>query len=268
MYGRNLKAYQKTNVNAEISVADPYYVTKLLYQGLFERLAQAKGAIERGDLALKAKKLSTATAILENLRSTLDFSQSQSIAQSLFDLYSYMLNQITEASLQLITAPIDNAMRAFLPIKKAWDSLPVSAQQEAQSRRTKEQLNIDLNNSESIARGAIQAMTLEQLITKITEAENAIAMELEKDNLGFSQDYLEISQGYLKQLADMMPTLSDEEKATAREFAKAYGEHIKEQIKILAVEQAKVGDEYRRVKGRHAIANKYNQFKKQAQKYN
>ena len=63
MYGRNLRAYQKTTVNAEISVADPYYVTKLLYQGLFERLAQAKGAIERGDLALKAKKLSTATAI-------------------------------------------------------------------------------------------------------------------------------------------------------------------------------------------------------------
>ena len=46
MYGRNLKAYQKTTVTAEISVADPYYVTKLLFQGVFERLAQAKGAIE------------------------------------------------------------------------------------------------------------------------------------------------------------------------------------------------------------------------------
>ena len=87
MYGRNLRAYQKTTVQAEFSVADPYYVTKLLYQGLFERLAQAKGAIERGDLALKAKKLSTATAILENLRSTLDFSQSKSIAQGLYEIY-------------------------------------------------------------------------------------------------------------------------------------------------------------------------------------
>ena len=79
MYGRNLKAYQKTNVNAELSVADPYYVTKLLYQGLFERIAQAKGAIERGDLALKAKKLSTATAILENLRSTPERSSGKEI---------------------------------------------------------------------------------------------------------------------------------------------------------------------------------------------
>lgn len=155
MYGRNLRAYQKTAVNAEISVADPYYVTKLLYQGLFERLAQAKGAIERGDLALKAKKLSTATAILENLRSTLDFSQSKSIAQGLYDIYSYMIDQVAEASLNLMTQPIDNAIRALMPIKKAWDSIPVTAQQEAASKRTQEQLNVDLNHADNMAKGSV-----------------------------------------------------------------------------------------------------------------
>lgn len=155
MYGRNLRAYQKTTVNAEISVADPYYVTKLLYQGLFERLAQAKGAIERGDLALKAKKLSIATAILENLRSTLDFSQSKSIAQGLYDIYSYMIDQVAEASLNLMTQPIDNAIRALMPIKKAWDSIPVTAQQEAASKRTQEQLNVDLNHADNMAKGSV-----------------------------------------------------------------------------------------------------------------
>lgn len=155
MYGRNLRAYQKTTVNAEISVADPYYVTKLLYQGLFERLAQAKGAIERGDLALKAKKLSTATAILENLRSTLDFSQSKTIAQGLYDIYSYMIDQVAEASLNLMTQPIDNAIRALMPIKKAWDSIPVTAQQEAASKRTQEQLNVDLNHADNMAEGSV-----------------------------------------------------------------------------------------------------------------
>ena len=155
MYGRNLRAYQKTTVNAEISVADPYYVTKLLYQGLFERLAQAKGAIERGDLAVKAKKLSTATAILENLRSTLDFSQSKSIAQGLYDIYSYMIDQVAEASLNLMTQPIDNAIRALMPIKKAWDSIPVTAQQEAASKRTQEQLNVDLNHADNMAKGSV-----------------------------------------------------------------------------------------------------------------
>ena len=155
MYGRNLRAYQKTTVNAEISVADPYYVTKLLYQGLFERLAQAKGAIERGDLALKAKKLSTATAILENLRSTLDFSQSKTIPEGVYDIYSYMIDQVAEASLNLMTQPIDNAIRALMPIKKAWDSIPVTAQQEAASKRTQEQLNVDLNHADNMAKGSV-----------------------------------------------------------------------------------------------------------------
>ena len=83
MFGINdLSAYKKTSVNAELSVADPYVITKMLYQGIFERLAQAKGAIARGDLAMKANRLSSATAILENLKDTLDFSQSKNRHQS------------------------------------------------------------------------------------------------------------------------------------------------------------------------------------------
>lgn len=155
MYGRNLKAYQRTNVNAEISVADPYYVTKMLFQGAYERMAQAKGAIERGDLALKAKKLSSATAIIEYLRSTLDFSQSQSIAQSLYDLYSYIIDQLADASLGVIIEPIDNAIRTLMPIKRAWDSIPVSAQQEASAKRTQDQWNVELSQAESMASGHV-----------------------------------------------------------------------------------------------------------------
>ncbi|MGN0901926.1 MAG: flagellar export chaperone FliS [Succinivibrio sp.] len=155
MYGRNLKAYQKTNVNAELSVADPYYVTKMLFQGLFERMAQAKGAIERGDLALKAKKLSTATAIIENLRSTLDFSKGQALAENLFKIYSYMIKQLNDATIEATTVGIENAMKAFMPIKQAWDAIPVEAQKEASAMRSDEQLRVDLNHDENIAKGYI-----------------------------------------------------------------------------------------------------------------
>ena len=94
-------------------------------------------------------------AIIEYLRSTLDFSQSQSIAQSLYDLYSYIIDQLADASLGVIIQPIDNAIRTLMPIKKAWDSIPVSAQQEASSKRTQEQWNVELNNAESMASGHV-----------------------------------------------------------------------------------------------------------------
>lgn len=105
-------------------------------------------------------------------------------------------------------------------------------------------------------------MTLQELITKITEAENSLSKSLEKDDTDFAVDYLEISQKYLAQLAQMKDSLSPEDLATAKEFAQAYSEHIKDQIKLLAVEQAKVGQQFRSVKNRHRISNKYTQIRK------
>ncbi len=139
MYGNKIGAYKKANLTAEISVAEPYIVTKMLYQGVFERIAQAKGAISRGDLETKAKKLSSATAILENLKSTLDFSINEALAQSLYDLYCFIIDRISDASIRLSCEPLDEALRVFLPIKNAWDALPMKAREEASASRSAEQ---------------------------------------------------------------------------------------------------------------------------------
>lgn len=105
-------------------------------------------------------------------------------------------------------------------------------------------------------------MTLQEIIRRITEAENSLCNELQKDDLGFSADYLNYTQELLRELERIKPTLSAEDLKTAQEFASAYAEHIKSQVKELAAVRAKVGDEYRRVKARHAISSKYVSFKK------
>lgn len=108
-------------------------------------------------------------------------------------------------------------------------------------------------------------MTLQEIIRRITEAENSLCNELKKDDLGFSADYLSYTQELIQELEKIKPTLSPEELETAKEFASAYAEHIKSQVKELAVERAKIGDEYRKVKARHNISNKYVSFKKFAE---
>lgn len=136
MYNRrNLDAYRKNSVRAELSVADPYTITKMLFQGAFERLMQAKGAIEHGDLELKGKKLASASVIIENLRSTLDFKVNKELAQKLFDLYTYIIDRIADASVEVSLLPIDAALKVLLPLKSAWDSIPLSEQQKAASQR-------------------------------------------------------------------------------------------------------------------------------------
>ena len=124
MYGRNLKAYKKTNLEAELSVADPHRVIQMMYEGLIERLSQAKGAIMRHDYEYKADRISKAVGIINGLQSALDNRSNPELGQRTFALYDYMKELLTKASVSLDTAPIDEVINLILPIKQAWDQIP------------------------------------------------------------------------------------------------------------------------------------------------
>ena len=124
MYGRNLKAYKKTNLEAELSVADPHRVIQMMYEGLIERLSQAKGAIMRHDYEYKADRIAKAVGIINGLQSALDNRSNPELGQRMFALYDYMKELLTKASVSLDTAPIDEVINLILPIKQAWDQIP------------------------------------------------------------------------------------------------------------------------------------------------
>ncbi|MGL5708203.1 MAG: flagellar protein FliS, partial [Aeromonas sp.] len=58
MYKKSLKAYTTMNLQAELAVADPHRVIQLMMQVCLERLAQAKGSIERRDFEGKSIAIS------------------------------------------------------------------------------------------------------------------------------------------------------------------------------------------------------------------
>ena len=138
-----MKEYRKASVNAELAMADPYTITKALFQGVFERLGQAKGAIARGDLEEKAD--------------TLDPSQAPEIAKNLAFIYDFMLAKIADASMQVSAQPIDDALKVFMPIKDAWDSIPQSAIKEAEAKMRANQKHFQHNYdpTKNLVEGAI-----------------------------------------------------------------------------------------------------------------
>ncbi|MFQ2103637.1 flagellar export chaperone FliS [Aeromonas rivipollensis] len=127
MYKRNIKAYTAGNLAADLATADPHRVIQLMMQGCLERLAQAKGAIERQDMEAKSVAISKAQGLLHGLQDALDMSQG-TISEDLHGLYAYMDERIWDASLKRETAPLDEVMSLMLTIKSAWDQLPESAQ--------------------------------------------------------------------------------------------------------------------------------------------
>ncbi|EOD54645.1 flagellar export chaperone FliS [Aeromonas molluscorum] len=123
MYNRNLKAYKATSIAADLAVADPHRVIQLMMQGFLERLAQAKGAIERHDMEAKSIAVSKAQGLLHGLQDALDMSQG-TISEDLLGLYSYMDERIWDASLGRDAAPLDEVMGLMVTIKSGWDQLP------------------------------------------------------------------------------------------------------------------------------------------------
>lgn len=136
MYHRNLKAYKVTSVAADLAVADPHRVIQLMMQGFLERLAQAKGAIERGDMEAKSIAVSKAQGLLHGLQDALDMSQG-TISEDLYALYSYMDDRIWDASLTRDIVPLDETMELMLTIKSAWDQLPQTEKIQAYQMRQK-----------------------------------------------------------------------------------------------------------------------------------
>ena len=129
MYGRNLKAYKKTSLEAELSVASPHRVIQMLFNGLIERISQAKGAIERKDYEYKANRISKAMGIIEGLQGALDRKENPALGDKMYSLYDYMKQLLDQASVSLDEKPIDEVINLITPIKNAWDNIPEDIKQ-------------------------------------------------------------------------------------------------------------------------------------------
>ena len=133
---RNLKAYKSTSLDAELAVADPHRVIQMLMQGVLERVAQAKGAIERRDYEAKAYAISKAMAIINGLQDSLDLSHGQ-VPQDMLALYLYMKDRLTDASTQMDVAALDEVTNLMTTIKSAWDQITEAEKQKAYAQQSK-----------------------------------------------------------------------------------------------------------------------------------
>ncbi|MFT5277260.1 MAG: flagellar protein FliS [Glaciecola sp.] len=128
---KGINAYKKGSLKQDIAMADPHRLTTMLMQGALDRMAYAKGCMERKDLAGKAEHISKVSAILINLRDTLDLEVGGEVAKNLYSLYEYMVQRLLDANVQNNLQIMDEVISLLLPIKTAWTSIPEDAKQEA-----------------------------------------------------------------------------------------------------------------------------------------
>jgi len=125
MYNAKVKNYQKEALKTKMAGADRYQIIQMLMAGAIEKLVMAKVSIERNNLEAKAEHISRASAIIEGLRSCLDFEVGGEVIENLYALYSYMLDRLLDASLKNDEKIIEEVSSLIKEIKAGWDAIPV-----------------------------------------------------------------------------------------------------------------------------------------------
>lgn len=125
-----LRQYQKVNGVAQTSEASPHRLVQMLMQGGLDRLAQAKGAIARKDVAQKGILIGKAIDIIGGLREGLDLENHADSLTDLDNLYQYMSRRLIEANVNSDPAIIDEVARLLITVKEGWDAIGAQAVEE------------------------------------------------------------------------------------------------------------------------------------------
>jgi flagellar secretion chaperone FliS len=121
-YARNSKlaAYQSVSVHGSVAGADPHRLVLMLMDGVLERLAVARGCIERGDIARKAQLLHSCTTLIAELRGSLNLKDGGELARNLSDLYEYMARQLLSANAENKPEVIKEVTSLLAEVRGAW----------------------------------------------------------------------------------------------------------------------------------------------------
>lgn len=121
-----LKGYNDIKVNAGVAGASPHGLIQMLYDGLLERIAQLKGAIEQNNIELRHRKVNQATSIVLGLREALNVDATEDLANGLDSLYDYIQRQLWAANVNSAPALLDECTELVLEVSTAWREIAPS----------------------------------------------------------------------------------------------------------------------------------------------
>lgn len=108
------QAYQQNSVTQ----STPGELTLMLYNGCLKFLNQAKKGIETNNIELKNINIQKAQNILREFMVTLDMTQS--ISESMANLYEYMISRLVEANIKNDVEMIEEVYGLTLEFRDTW----------------------------------------------------------------------------------------------------------------------------------------------------
>ncbi len=130
-----ISQYGKAGTQSVVEAADPHRLIQMLMEGALDKIAIARGAMERNDFAVKGEHIGWAVSIINGLRGSLDKESGGEVAENLDALYEYMGRRLMEANSANDITMLDEVSGLLREIKSGWDSIPDDVRQDFAAQR-------------------------------------------------------------------------------------------------------------------------------------
>jgi len=128
MIRRAINQYQTVSIKSGVEEASPHQLIQMLMSGALEKIALAKGHMERNNVAPKGEHISWAISIIGGLQASLDKDQGGELANNLDALYEYMVQRLAQANAANDPAILDEVSGLMREIPAGWDGIGPAAE--------------------------------------------------------------------------------------------------------------------------------------------
>lgn len=123
-FARAAQSYGSVQVVTGVATANGVQLIQMLFDGLLESLAAARGHIENGAIEEKSRAIARAGRIVVGLQSALDFERGGELAQNLNELYSYITRRLFQVNAHNDLEALSEVQGLVRDVAEAWQSLP------------------------------------------------------------------------------------------------------------------------------------------------
>lgn len=122
-YQAAAQSYSSMKVQTSVEDASPHRLIQMLFEGALERIAQAKGAMVRNQIARKGELVGKALAIVGGLQGSLNDKEGGELAIKLDGLYDYIMRRLSKANYDNDPEILDECGRLLGELKAGWDAI-------------------------------------------------------------------------------------------------------------------------------------------------
>ena len=118
-----LSQYRNINTQLAIEQASSHRLVQMLMEGALQRMAEARGAMQRKATAEKGEAIGKAISIIGGLRDSLKHEVKSDLPQKMDNLYVYITMRLLDANRQNDAASLDELIHLMKTLKEGWDGI-------------------------------------------------------------------------------------------------------------------------------------------------